>query len=79
VEQNVAVEKILSERRRQDQLWPRDERRKAMYATNPPHILLLEERAAELRKAWYAGNREACLTGFVEMGAIALRALEEAG
>jgi len=77
MERNDAVNKIFEERTRQDERFPRDERRKKMYATIPPHILVLEERLAALRTSWYSGKRDACLTGLVEMGAIALRALEE--
>ena len=77
MDRNDAVNKIFEERNRQDERFPRDERRKKMYATIPPHVLILEERAALLRKDWYSGKRDECLKGFVEMGAIALRALEE--
>jgi hypothetical protein len=61
----------------QDALWPRDERRKKMYATIPPHVLLLETNVEKLRNEWYLSKSEDCIKRFTTIAALAVRALEE--
>ena len=48
---------------------------RTQYKILPPHVLLLEEKVAKLRGAWYRdGDTKKQL---VELAAIAIRALEE--
>jgi hypothetical protein len=76
-ERQRIFKKIDSIRNEQDAKWPRDDRRRAMYAFIPPHALLLEENVVKLRGEWYASKPDACASRFETIAAIAVRALEE--
>jgi hypothetical protein len=62
---------VNAERTRQDELFPD----RTQYATLAPHVLVIEEKVAKLRAAWYRDGDTK--TELVHLAAIAVRALEE--
>ena len=74
-----AFEVIRVEREYQDTVWPRDERRKRMYAFSAPHILLLEGYIQKLRDGWVSSgmNETERQRTIAKIAAMAVRALEE--
>jgi hypothetical protein len=79
MQRDEIFEAINTERDTQDVYWSHNEaRRRSMYSTVPPHILLLEAQISKLRDDWYAtpGGR-GCFSRFIKVAAIAVRALEE--
>ena len=75
MERTEIFELINTERKNQDILWPRNERRKLMYSFTAPHLLLLEEKVSAMRTMWYKG--EITPQELVKLATLAVRALEE--
>lgn len=69
--------KINTTRDEQDRLWPRDERRKAMYSFHAPHIILLDKNVEKLKDMWYNSKTEDCTSRILTIATLAVRALEE--
>lgn len=72
-------EVIDKEREYQDTTWPRDARRRRMYAFAAPHILLLEGYVQKLRDGWVSSGMDetARLRVIAKIATMAVRALEE--
>lgn len=72
-----AIALILAERTEQDKLWRTGRPSEAQYKFAAPHLLLLEEKLAQARAAWYRSSKEVLETELIKVAALALRALEE--
>ena len=80
MDRKAIIAAIENERASQDQKWPRDAAvnpNRAQYRFYAPHIVVLEEKLARLRKIWYESDRELLNAEFIKMAALAIRALEE--